>query len=121
MDVTPQQARTILTTVRLTLAAGWLTPGLTAKVFGIDLSENRALPFLGRLFAVRDGYMGVQLLEQEGDDLDRVLQLGIAVDALDAVAAGLAGVRGQLPKRAAIMAGATALAAVALGVRARQG
>jgi hypothetical protein len=120
MRPTPEQALRILTAVRLALAAGWLAPGLTAKLFGVDADDQPALRYLIRLFAVRDGVLGVLQHELEGEQLDRLLEIGIAMDAADVAAAGLAGVTGQLPKRAVLMAGGTAALAVWLGIEARK-
>jgi hypothetical protein len=117
--ISPQQAKTILTAERLLLASGWLAPGLVVKLFGLDPARNEGVPYTGRLFAIRDGLMGVQLLELEGDALDRALQLGMAVDLADLAAAGIAGARGQLPRRAAILSALLAGLAAWLGHRAR--
>lgn len=120
MELTPSTARTILTYLRLALGGiAWLAPRQTARLFGIDPDENPAAPFLGRLFAIRDVAMGAALLEGDEAETDRWIDYGIAVDAADAVAAVAGGIRGYLPKRAAVMVVLAATSGVALGVVAR--
>ncbi len=114
------QALTALTGLRLTLGVGgWLAPRLTAKVFGVDPDASPAAVPLMRHFAVRDGLLGWQQLEQTGEGLDRLLRLGVGVDLADAVALAAAGAKGDLPVRAAVMGAGVALTAAGLGVVAR--
>ena len=88
-------------------AAAWLTPRMAAKSFGLKPAENPQAPYLGRLFGARDVALGVGTLQATGESQRQWLQLGVAIDAADAVAAGLVF--------------APAVAGVALGVAALRG
>ncbi|MEL7210245.1 MAG: hypothetical protein AAGK32_18775 [Actinomycetota bacterium] len=120
--LTPAQARNALVAIRGSIGVfGLLFPRFTAKLFGIDAKANPAAVYMGRLFAVRELFMVAPFCMEDAEELqDFAIQAGVAVDAVDVVAAGAAGVSGSLPKRAALMAGLTAAAAVALGVIAQQ-
>ena len=121
MVLTRDQARNTLVGLRTAIGVGSIVaPRLTGRLFGIDPNKNPALPFIGRLFGIRELYMAAPFLMDEGDDLDRLLQRGIAVDAADGVAAVLAGARGSVPKRTTVLAGGMALLAVCLGAYASQ-
>lgn len=116
-----EEARSALAWLRIGVGAGgWLAPRLSGKLFGLEPDENPVTPYVARLFAARDFAMGVALLDAEEPERDRWLRIGIAVDAADGVAALLAGARGYLSKRAAVMTAGTAFAAVWLGAQARR-
>jgi hypothetical protein len=112
-------AKNILVGIRLAFAAAWLAPRLSGRIFGLDSEANPQAPYLGRLFAAREGLMAAQLLTAEDDELDRALTAQIAVDVADVAASVAAGTRGYVPKRTMVMGALTALAAAALGVLAR--
>ena len=121
MVITREQARNTLVGMRVAIGLGsLLAPRLSGRLFGIDPDENPALPFVARLVGVRELYMAAPFLMDEGDDLDRLLQRGIPVDAIDAGAAVLATARGKVRKRTAVLGGGLALLAVCLGVYASQ-
>lgn len=116
-EITPKRARAALMGLRASLAVGvWVAPVATGRLFGLDPEENRGAPYLGRLFGVREGALVAELALASPERVTAVAQRHILVDAADVVAAAVAGVRGQLPKRAAVMAAATAGLAVYLGV-----
>lgn len=116
----PSQARAALVVLRLLVGVlGFLAPRATGRLFGVDPDENPSLPFVARLFAARDVTLAVGLAGADARERDRWLTLGAATDAADAVAAGLSGLRGEIPRRAALMGAATALVAVAMGVAGR--
>lgn len=117
-----EQAALLLAAGRIGFGVGgWLTPGIGARVLGIDPKAQPAAVFLVRLFAARDLAMGVgQAAAQEGE-AKRWLALGAAVDALDGAAALLAVRRRQIPVFNGVAIALTAAAAVVVGVRARQG
>lgn len=118
--MTPEQALKALTNLRLAIGAGaLLTPRLAGKIFGLNPDDNPEAVYLGRLFGGRDLMMGYALTATEGDERDRWLAWGVAVDLTDAAAAAAGGARGYLPKRAAVLAGLTALGAATLGMIAR--
>jgi hypothetical protein len=98
--------------------SAWLAPNLTGKLFGLDPASNPQAAFLGRLFGVRDIALAAGTLGSGGEARAKWLQIGLACDVADVGAAFLAGRNGTVPKHAAMLAGATALAAVGLGVAA---
>src|SRR5436190_10285603 len=107
------QAITTLLALRGAVAAGaWLTPRLSARLFGLDPVGNPQVPYLGRLFGARDVALAVGLSSSGGADRSQWLRLGLACDLADAVAGLLAGRRGDLPPVAAVLVTGTALAAV---------
>ena len=121
MELTPTQARQTLTGLRLAIgSAVWLAPRQTARLFGLDPHENPATPYVARLFGARNVALGAVLLDGDDAEVDRWIGYGIALDAADVLASLGGGIRGYLPKRAAVMTGLTAAAAVALGLVARE-
>ena len=86
---------------------------------GLDPRANPQLPFVTRMFGVRDLTLGAGALTTSGSERRRWLQAGVLADAVDAAAA-VAGIRaGYLSPRggavmAAVAVGATALGLVAL-------
>src|SRR5439155_6800209 len=107
---------TTLSGLRLAIGgAAWAAPNRTADLFGLDSTNNPTSSFLARLFGVRDIALGVSALRSTGASRRLAWQLGILCDLFDAAAALLARRNRTLATRAALMAGATALAAAALG------
>jgi len=105
--------------VRLRAAVGagaWLAPRLSGRLFGLDPAANPQAPYLGRLFGARDVALAVGLSTSTGAERAQWLRLGVACDLADAAAGVLAGLRGELPKRATVLVTATALSAAALGI-----
>ena len=100
--------------------SAWLAPNLTGKLFGLDPDDNPQAAFLARLFGVRDAALAAGTLGSTGETRVQWLRLGLACDLADAGAAYLAGRNGTIPKHAAVLAGATALAAAGKGVAAMQ-
>jgi hypothetical protein len=110
-------ARSILTGTRTLIGGGaWLAPRLTGRLFGLDVASNPQLPYVARLFAIRDVALAAGLQGSDGDALRFWVQAGIACDAADLVAGVLAGRRGELSPFAAALVTGTALAAVGLGI-----
>ena len=102
-------------------AAAWMAPGLTGRVMGMETPSSSPVRFVLRLFGARDLAMGAAVLSARNErELDRWVSLGLAVDAADAAASLLAGARGQVPRRTAVLGALSAGAVIAVGVRARQ-
>jgi hypothetical protein len=99
----------------------WLAPRSSGRLFGLDPDANPQSPYLGRLFGARDAALAFGLSASSGSQRSQWLRIGIACDLADAGAGLLAGRRGELPMRAAVLVTATALVAAALGVAALQG
>lgn len=117
----PTEPGKILSSIRLAVGLGaWLSPGVTAKLFGMDTAANPELPYMARLFGVRDVALAVGTNQTTGPSRRLWWQIGIACDLFDAAAAYLGGRSGSLSKPTVILAGGTALAAAGLGVAAMQ-
>src|SRR3954453_12892700 len=109
----------VLAGLRATIGVGaYLAPNLTGRLFGLDPAGNPQATFLARLFGVRDLALGAGTLNSDGDARRQWIQLGMVCDLADAGAAYLAGRNGTLPRPAAVLAGGTALSAVAMGAAA---
>jgi uncharacterized membrane protein YfcA len=118
----PLSARRTLAQVRLALGIGALVaPRVTGRLFGIDVAQNPAAPYLARLFGAREIYMAAPfLMPAPGLDEAELASRAVPVDAADTAAAVVAGLRGYLPWRAAVPAAATAAVATWLGTQAAQ-
>lgn len=97
-----------------------VAPGLTGRLFGLDMANNPQALYLARLFGIRDVALGYGLSTSGGAERALWLRIGIACDLADALAGVFAGRRGQLPPFAAVLVTGTALGAAALGVAALQ-
>lgn len=95
-------------------AATWISPTRSAKAFGLD--PDPKLGYIARLFGARDVALGVGVLTTSDEARRSWLQLGLACDALDTVAAMLAERDGSMRPRAAALAGGAAVAGAILGV-----
>ncbi len=115
----PAEARTYLAYLRIGLGAMWLAPGLGAKMFGLD-PDQKGVKLLARLFAVRDLALGLSLLQSDGSDADRQVDLGVMVDGADLAALVMAAGRKDIGAKTLMLGGLTAGAAVAMGVMARR-
>jgi hypothetical protein len=94
----------------------YIAPGLTGKLFGLDVDANPQAPYLARLFGARDIALAVGTSSSSGAARAKWLKIGIACDLADAVAGILSGRSGELPTATAVLVTATALTAAALGV-----
>lgn len=109
----------IITGLRASIGAGaWLAPRLAGKLFGLDPDANPQLPYVGRLFGVRDVALAAGLQMSSGQSRRVWLQLGIVCDAADTVAGLLAGRNGTLSKSATVLVTAPALLGIGLGIAA---
>jgi hypothetical protein len=115
----PQQnPTTVLPALRIAVGAGaWAFPALTGKVFGFNSMDNPETVYMGRLFGVRDVVLGAGVLASSGEAKKLWWRLGILADLADATAS-YKGLKDGGPKRGMVMATATALFAVGLGVAA---
>ena len=119
VTLTKSQARTTLIWVRFILGAiSWFLPKMMTKVMLIDGKANPALPYGLRLFGVRDVLMGVLISAPQGEILDRQLYIGVVIDLIDAVASGIAGFTGQIPRRSGILCCSGCLVGASLGAAA---
>lgn len=93
----------------------WIAPRLAGRLFGAGPSASPQLPYVVRLFAVRDVALGLGLGLSGADSRRLWLQAGIACDLADAVAGVLAGRAGQLSPLGAVLVTAPALLGVKFG------
>jgi hypothetical protein len=116
-------ARTILGVVRLVNGAGaTFAPKFMAKRFGVDAEANPSVIYIMRLFGVRTIILGLELLLLKDDDKIRdAVRIGVVIHASDATAAIIAGVRGQLPVKAAATGAVISGVNTALAVAATAG
>jgi hypothetical protein len=79
-------------------ALAWLAPATAGRVFGLDPDSD---PVLAQLFGVRDFGLGALTVTSSGADLVKVLRVGVAIDAVDAI--GCLRRRQQLSMQAKIL------------------
>ena len=116
----PSLARTSLASLRIGMGVMWLAPRFGARMLGVDPEAQSAVAMMSRLFAVRELVLGAMLLNADGSgDRDRVVEMGILVDAADVVAIVLAASRKEVGARTLLLGGGAAAAALAFGVIAR--
>jgi hypothetical protein len=106
----------ILTTLRFVIGSGpWVAPRLSGRLFGLDPDGNPQLTYMARLFGVRNLVLGCTLASTEGDTRRLWWQVGVAVDAVDAVASVLAMRKAEVSPGTGALLTATALCAAGLG------
>jgi len=114
--LTREQSLLGLMAVRFGLGAtAWFAPRFTGRVMLLDVDANPALPYLMRLFGVRDVLMGVVLVTGRGRERDRQLWYGVAIDLIDVSAAAIGGFRQQLSRRGAVLCFGAGLVGASLG------
>jgi len=115
-------ARYALGAIRLTNGAvALLAPKKLVKTFGVDPETNGAAVYALRLFGVRTVYLGLVLLVAEGPVLEDAVRYALPIHASDATSAVLAGLGGQLPRRAAITGAVISSVNTGLALVARAG
>ena len=97
---------------------GWVAPTASVKPYGIDPADNPQMPYMTRLFAVRDLTLAVGVLRSKKKARRQWLELGVMCDALDAAASLAGGTKGYLSPRTTAMLTGAALTGTALGVAA---
>ena len=113
-------ARDTVTTLcigRFVVGGGALVaPRAAGRLWGIDTDAGSPSVYLARLFGVRAVAMAALVLAARDEDRRRQLQLGVAVDLVDAAAAAAAGRDGGLRRATAVAATLAALVEAGLGV-----
>jgi hypothetical protein len=105
--------------LRLGVGVGaWLFPRLAGRLFGLDPDGNPQLPYMARLFGVRDIVLGVGTATREGEAQNAWLRAGLACDAADFAAALIARRNDEIGPATAVLVSAPALAGVAMGLTA---
>ena len=98
--------------------AALAAPGQAFRGAGLDPRRNPQLPFMTRMFGVRDLVLGAGALASAGGDRRRWLQATVAADVGDLLAAVAGRRAGYLPTQGAVMLGLTAATGTALGIAA---
>ncbi|MDN5895296.1 MAG: hypothetical protein L0H93_14890 [Nocardioides sp.] len=91
------------------------TPDLAAKLFRLDCANNPQLSYLLRLFGGREILIGALTLAAGGSARRALVLGGVAVDAVDVLAAAVAGREGVVSKPTSALLMAPAAAAVVAG------
>lgn len=116
MALDPATARTALAGVRLVNGAlALLAPRFLLRRLGVDAGSGPqpgVYPF--RMFGIRTLVIGAELLLLDGDDRRRATRLAVLIHASDTVSAALCGLRGDLPRRTAVLT--TAISGVNTGL-----
>src|ERR1700687_5915282 len=93
-------ARILLALIRLFNGlAALLVPGFLARQVGIDPEANPGALYVFRMFGIRTVLLGAELLIQTGDRRGEALRRAVLIHASDTVAAFLASISGNFPKR----------------------
>lgn len=79
-----------------------LIPETVLKRLGGDPAHDATAVYPLRMFGVRTVLLGTELLILKGEQRRRAAQRGILIHASDVLAAAIAGLRGQMPKRVAL-------------------
>jgi hypothetical protein len=115
MAFSRDHARIALATIRLvngTIAL--LAPEMMLRRLGADPAANQVAIYPLRMFGVRTVVLGTDLLA--GGAVQRQGRVGVVIHAADATSAITAGLRRQLPARAALVAAGISLTNTALSV-----
>jgi len=118
MLLNPSLARKMLAAVRLFNGTTALfVPELLLRRLGVDPKVDRSGGYPFRMFGIRTILIGADLLLLRGRERRRATRLAVVIHATDTISAAAAGLRGDLPRKAAvattlISAGNTALAVI---------
>lgn len=100
----PSLARKTLATVRIVNGtAGLLVPELLLRRLGTDTAVDRSGIYPFRMFGIRTVLIGADLLTLTGEDRRRAARRAVLIHATDTVAAATAGLRGDLPRKPAML------------------
>ena len=116
---TARAARRALAAVRIVNGAlGLFAPRFLLRRLGTDVEHDRSGVYPFRMFGIRTVVLGAELLLAEGEERRRATRFAVLIHGTDTLSALTAGLRGDLPRRAAVMttlisAGNTVLAVVA--------
>lgn len=112
-----EQINKLLNGGRMALGlASLVAPDQAFRGTGLDSRGNPQMPFMTRMFGVRDLVLGAGALTASGGERTRWLQACVAADAADAVAALLGHRGGYMSTQAAVMMGGVAAAATVAGI-----
>jgi hypothetical protein len=113
-------AHLLLAAIRFTNgAAALFFPGALARRIGVDLAESPGLMYFQRMFGIRTIVIAIELAKGDYDRRIYALRVGRIIHATDAASAALAGVRGNVAPRPAVMITVISLFNLALAFLAR--
>jgi hypothetical protein len=102
---TARAARRALGVVRIVNGGlGLLAPRFLLRRLGVNAEWRSSGVYPFRMFGIRTIVLGAELLLPDGDERRRVTRLAILIHGADTLSAVSAGLRGDLPRRAAVMA-----------------
>jgi hypothetical protein len=117
--VSRSSAVNALAGLRLAVGFGaWLFPRLAGRLFGLDVAGNPQLPYVARLFGVRDIALGLGVATTGGEAQNAWLRAGVVCDAADFAAGLLARRDESIGPMTAVLVSAPALGGVAMGLAA---
>lgn len=90
----------------------FVSPELTAKVFGLSPADNQHLPYMSRMFGARETAVGAITLASKGTARRNLTLVGMAIDAADATTGALELRAKRIPLAAGIMLVGVAAGAV---------
>ncbi|RZS80121.1 hypothetical protein EV189_3602 [Motilibacter rhizosphaerae] len=104
MEMRPDTAARALAAVRLVNGAlGLVAPAVLLHGLGTDARADRSGVYPFRMFGIRTVVLGVDLWTQRGAAGRDVRRRAVLIHGSDAVIAAVSGLRGDLPRRAALM------------------
>lgn len=90
------------------------------KRLGVDAQNSPAVVYGLRMFGVRTVLIGLDLMSADPDARAHAVRAAPVIHGSDTLAAALAGIQGDLPRRAAVMATAISGINFVLAVMARR-
>lgn len=109
--------RVALGTIRVVNGASALVaPKTLMNRLGVDAASNPAAVYGLRMFGIRTVLIGLDLLRPDEEVRARAVRLAPLIHGCDTASAVVAGVRGDLPRRAALLATAISGANVVLAL-----
>ena len=103
--------RVVLAGVRLVNGAGALVaPKALMQRLGVDAQASPAVVYGLRMFGIRTVLISLDLMSKDPDVRAHAVRAAPIIHGTDALAAAFAGIRGDLPRRAALTA--TAISAI---------
>jgi hypothetical protein len=119
ISLTPSSAARLILAVRFLLGTlSLLFPRLATRLMLLDPDRNPSSSYLVRLFGGRDIFLAVAALVVPREHRNRILGYAAPIDLADATAAATAGLRGQIPALAAVLAAVSGLLGACLGAAA---
>lgn len=117
--LTRRRAAKLLGAIRLLNGLGsFFAPKPMATMMGVDPDEHPPMIYVLRLFGIRTILLGLHLLRaNDEDEIERAMRIGVVIHLSDTVAAALAGVSHQVPRRSSLTATAISSVNTALAVR----